>query len=286
MTTQEALLTLAEATANAAAETLRDFAPGSAEAGEFEIPLPGRDPFETALPAVVASVQYEGVQGGLVFVMPVRAARRLVATIGGAEAPAADDEATELTEDELAALTDPVRQMLAAATAATSVLFGSEVVMEAPSLRVAPTAREVKVGFQGATRTTTAEITVLDEVCRLVQLVPSIFTMRMTNALSASSSLDGDETGAEALRATMRNVPLRVWAELGRARLRTLDVAALADGAIVDLDRAADDPVDVYVNGSRIATGRLIRIDDKDWAVRLEQVFPAAQAPEPANGVG
>ena len=47
---------------------------------------PGATRFETALPAVVASVQYEGVQGGLVFVMPVRAARRLVAAIAGGEA--------------------------------------------------------------------------------------------------------------------------------------------------------------------------------------------------------
>jgi len=36
--------------------------------------------------------------------------------------------------------------------------------------------------------------------------------------------------------------------------------------------------VDLYVNGSRIATGRLVCIDGKEWAVRLEEVFPSAEA--------
>src|SRR4051794_41965597 len=87
-----------------------------------------------------------------------------------------------------------------------------------------------------------------------------------------------DASVRDALGATLREVPLRVWAEVGRARLRSAEVASLGDGAIVELDRAADDPVDLYVNGSRIATGRLICIDGKEWAVRLEEVFSSAEA--------
>ena len=86
-----------------------------------------------------------------------------------------------------------------------------------------------------------------------------------------------------AVREALRDVPLRVWAELGRAKLRTSDVAALGDGSIVDLDHAADDPVEIYVNGSRIGTGRLIRIEESDWAVRLEEVFAVAEPGEPAE---
>jgi flagellar motor switch protein FliN/FliY len=71
-----------------------------------------------------------------------------------------------------------------------------------------------------------------------------------------------------------------VWAELGRAGLRSSEAAALVDGVIVELDRAADDPIDVYVNGSRIATGRLIALEEDEWAIRLEHVFPTAQTPK------
>jgi flagellar motor switch protein FliN len=88
-----------------------------------------------------------------------------------------------------------------------------------------------------------------------------------------------DEDVRDVLDRALRDIPLRVWAEVGRAQLRTIEVAALSDGALVELDRAAEDPVDLYVNGSRIGTGRLICIDGKEWAVQLEHVFAAAEQP-------
>src|SRR5690242_11841442 len=48
--------------------------------------------------------------------------------------------------------------------------------------------------------------------------------------------------------AVLRDIELDVKIELGRARLRIEDIANLADGAVVELDRAAGDPVDVFVN--------------------------------------
>jgi flagellar motor switch protein FliN/FliY len=47
----------------------------------------------------------------------------------------------------------------------------------------------------------------------------------------------------------------------------------LPSGAIVELDRQADDPIDLYVNGTLFATGRLVVVDDTDWAVRIEHVL-------------
>jgi len=57
---------------------------------------------------------------------------------------------------------------------------------------------------------------------------------------------------------------------------RAVDLAA---GAVVDLDRAPDDPVDLYVNGRRFATGRLLLVED-EWAVRVETVLPPEPAPD------
>lgn len=70
------------------------------------------------------------------------------------------------------------------------------------------------------------------------------------------------------------DVELRVHAELGRTTMVLDDALALPDGAIVDLDRAADDAIDVYVNGQRFAGGRLVVIDD-EWCVRLEALDAA-----------
>ena len=54
---------------------------------------------------------------------------------------------------------------------------------------------------------------------------------------------------------------MRVWAELGRAQMASADVVGLPAGAVVELNRGADEPIDLYVNGRRFATGRLMVVD-------------------------
>ena len=50
------------------------------------------------------------------------------------------------------------------------------------------------------------------------------------------------------------------------------DAVQLPPGGLVELDRGAEEPVDVLVNGRRFATGRLVLVDD-EWAVRIEEVL-------------
>jgi flagellar motor switch protein FliN/FliY len=81
-------------------------------------------------------------------------------------------------------------------------------------------------------------------------------------------------TGGDPDGRLLRSVGLRVWAELGRARLPVGRAVGLAPGSVLELDRGVDDPVDVYVNGRRLALGRLLLTDDGEWAVRVESVSP------------
>lgn len=67
------------------------------------------------------------------------------------------------------------------------------------------------------------------------------------------------------------DVRMRLSAELGRARMPVAKAVALGGGTIVDLDRAHDDPVEVYVNGLHFGTGRLLLVDG-EWALRLEHL--------------
>ena len=64
-----------------------------------------------------------------------------------------------------------------------------------------------------------------------------------------------------------------MWAELGRARMPSAQVVGLPAGAVVELDKQADEPIDLYVNGTHFATGRLVVVDGTDWAVRIEHVL-------------
>jgi len=274
MNKQDVLLTIAGSTVDAVAAFLYEQAPGEVLGGEPNVVV-GRDPLDgLAMPAVTVFVSYEAGQGGFLFATPLAAARRLVA--GGEEVTG---DAEELSEAEQSAFDEAMERLVDAAASAMGTVLGQNVDVDPPSIATARTRADVKTTFQGATGATVTDIRLFGEECRLVQLIPTIFTMRATQALAAKHALDYDEDSAEFIRAALRTVPLRVWAELGRARLRTLDAAALADGAIVELDRAADDPIDVYVNGSRIATGRLIEVEENEWAVRLEHVFPTAHTP-------
>jgi hypothetical protein len=75
-----------------------------------------------------------------------------------------------------------------------------------------------------------------------------------------------------ALQEALGGINLRVWAELGRAHMPLGRALGLPVGAVVDLDRAADAPVDLYVNGTRFACGHLIVTDDGEWAVALDEL--------------
>ena len=74
----------------------------------------------------------------------------------------------------------------------------------------------------------------------------------------------------------LRDVELTVKIELGRTKLRLDEVLRLGSGAIVELDRLAGDPVDVYVNDRLIARGDVVVVDEK-FAVRLTEVVSPIQ---------
>jgi flagellar motor switch protein FliN len=90
---------------------------------------------------------------------------------------------------------------------------------------------------------------------------------------------------AEDLAEHLLGVDVRFWAELGRAELPLGEAVALGTGAIVDLDREPSDPVDVYVNGTRFATARLLVVDG-EWAIRLEEILATPGAVEQLSSSG
>jgi flagellar motor switch protein FliN/FliY len=65
------------------------------------------------------------------------------------------------------------------------------------------------------------------------------------------------------------DLPLRVWAEIGRTKMPAASVVGMAEGAIIDLECEADEPADLFVNGRHFGTGRLIMVDG-EWAMRVE----------------
>src|SRR5437763_520705 len=83
-----------------------------------------------------------------------------------------------------------------------------------------------------------------------------------TNPLSARPVFREVDPRAQTapVLARLRDVEMNVRIELGRCRMRVADVLKLADGAVVELDHQAADPVDVYVNDR--AVGELQHVGD------------------------
>lgn len=70
----------------------------------------------------------------------------------------------------------------------------------------------------------------------------------------------------------LEDVELDVRIELGRARMTVEDVLRLASGAVVELDKLAGDPVDVFVNGQLVARGEVLVLNDT-FCVRISEIL-------------
>ncbi|HNO77925.1 MAG TPA: flagellar motor switch protein FliN [Phycisphaerae bacterium] len=69
----------------------------------------------------------------------------------------------------------------------------------------------------------------------------------------------------------LHDVQLHVKIELGRTRMFVEDVLRLSEGSVVELDRLAGDPVDVFVNDRLIARGEVLVLND-NFCIRVSEI--------------
>jgi flagellar motor switch protein FliN/FliY len=73
----------------------------------------------------------------------------------------------------------------------------------------------------------------------------------------------------------LHNVEMVVTIELGRTRMMLRDLLALHPGSVIELDRTTSSPVDILVNGTLLARGEVVVIDE-DLGVRITEVVGRA----------
>jgi len=74
-------------------------------------------------------------------------------------------------------------------------------------------------------------------------------------------------TGIELLS----DVDLHVTIELGRTQMLVEDVLKLNEGSVVELDKLAGDPVDIYVNQRLVARGEVLVLNDS-FCIRISEI--------------
>lgn len=70
----------------------------------------------------------------------------------------------------------------------------------------------------------------------------------------------------------LMDVPLEISVELGRVKMLVRDIVELTTGSIVEIDKAAGEPVDVMVNGRLVARGEVVVIED-NFGVRITEIL-------------
>jgi flagellar motor switch protein FliN/FliY len=301
ITQREAITQLAASTAEAVARVLETFLADGVSRGDVTVLAPEQNPFGGLPPGgVAASIHYvDGVAGANVFIMPAAGARALAVAMG-----AGDHEEGALTELELSAIGEATNQMLASAAAAISVVIGQEIEISPPDVRVIDEKLEPVDAWGTAPHACVTSFAVAGHSCRLVQLVPNAFLVRMARAIDdlgmrqASVGLgpvlaggvggvDGVSGAGVPITEQLGRVGIRVWAELGRTRLPIGAAVTLPSGALVDLDRSVDSPVDLFVNGLCFGQGNLLVTDDGEWAIEVTALSrPSVRQPALVGGAG
>jgi flagellar motor switch protein FliN len=93
------------------------------------------------------------------------------------------------------------------------------------------------------------------------------------------SSGPGVQTGDLSL---VLDVPVEAAVEIGRTTMTIRETLAIAPGSIIALNRLAGEPVDLLVNGKRIARGEVVAIDE-EFGLRVTEVL--SQRPADADAI-
>ncbi|SFL22788.1 flagellar motor switch protein FliN [Geodermatophilus ruber] len=78
----------------------------------------------------------------------------------------------------------------------------------------------------------------------------------------------------------LRHVAMEVTVEIGRTRMTVGELLSLHPGEVIELDRAASAPADLLVNGTLIARGEVVVVDE-DFGLRISEIVS-----DPANEIG
>ena len=103
---------------------------------------------------------------------------------------------------------------------------------------------------------------------------------------AAEGAADPAMLGQDGDLRRLRDVPVNLTVEIGRAQMTVGETLALRPGSIVTLDRLAEEPLDLLVNGTWIARGEVVVIDE-NFGLRVTEVQSVGgdQALEPTDAV-
>lgn len=91
-------------------------------------------------------------------------------------------------------------------------------------------------------------------------------------------SFDSTPTGPSTMNDfdLILDIPVQITVELGRTKISIRNLLQLAHGSVVELDALAGEPMDVLVNGTLIAQGEVVVVNDK-FGIRLTDIITPSE---------
>jgi flagellar motor switch protein FliN len=86
-------------------------------------------------------------------------------------------------------------------------------------------------------------------------------------------NIAADATGSRNFR-VLADIPVRMSVEVGSTQLRLAEVMDLGEGSVVELDRQADELLDVMVNGTLVARGEVVTVNGR-YGIRVVEIASA-----------
>lgn len=96
------------------------------------------------------------------------------------------------------------------------------------------------------------------------------------DAKGDKSGAYADVNGTELKLDVILDVPVTMSMEIGRTKINIRNLLQLNQGSVVELDRLAGEPMDVLVNGTLIAHGEVVVVNDK-FGIRLTDVISPSE---------
>jgi flagellar motor switch protein FliN/FliY len=88
--------------------------------------------------------------------------------------------------------------------------------------------------------------------------------------------LTDESTGGAVNMDAILDVPVTISMEIGRTKINIRNLLQLNQGSVVELDRLAGEPMDVLVNGTLIAQGEVVVVNEK-FGLRLTDIISPSE---------
>jgi len=260
------------------------------------------------IPKVVTRIEFkEGLIGNNLLMVNIKDSAIIADLMMGGDGTKGNEE---LTEFELSAVSEAMNQMIGSASTSMAQMLGRNIDILPPEVTVWNNKEKIdykkfitedyicKISFrlsvEGLIESEIMQIYTLDTVKEIVEImmgdpsktspviepevieIPRIHQEMQVQKPVFAPLEDTSVVNQKRNLDLIMDVPLEFSVVLGKTKKTIQDILALGAGSVVELNKLADEPLEIYVNGKLIAHGEVVVINE-NFGIRMTQILSKEQ---------